>query len=279
MEAVLELWSKIPIPVIIGVVVAVLVPAVLSLTWAAKKPFLNPAEFQPLALSEKKFITHNTLFLRFSLPEPKQRLGLPIGQHISFNAKGADGKDVIRSYTPISDDDMLGAVEFVIKIYPQGKMSQILNNLEVGQNMMMRGPKGRLQYQPNMKKHIGMIAGGTGVTPMYQVLTAILKNSSDKTKVSLVFGNLTAEDILLRSELDALATSHPQQLKVYHVLNTPPAGWTQGSGFITPDIIKAQLPAPGPDTMILQCGPPPMVDAMKKHLEALGYTAEMQFTF
>eukprot|EP00955_Chlamydomonas_euryale_P079975 363363-Chlamydomonas_euryale.AAC.1 len=41
--------------------------------------------------------------------------------------------------------------------------------MRVGETLMMRGPKGRLQYVPNMKKHIGMLAGGTGITPMYQV--------------------------------------------------------------------------------------------------------------
>lgn len=37
-----------------------------------------------------------------------------------------------------------------------------------------------------------MIAGGTGVTPMYQVAAAILKDPKDRTQVSLIFGNLTA---------------------------------------------------------------------------------------
>ena len=50
----------------------------------AKKPFLNPTDFKSLALSEKKQINHNTVWLRFKLPRPDQRLGLPIGQHITF---------------------------------------------------------------------------------------------------------------------------------------------------------------------------------------------------
>lgn len=90
-----------------------------------KKPFLDPSEFQPVPLVEKTLITHNTVRLRFALPDPEQRVGLPIGQHISFKAQGEDGKDVIRPYTPVSDDDQLGAVDFVIKLYPTGKMSQV----------------------------------------------------------------------------------------------------------------------------------------------------------
>jgi cytochrome-b5 reductase len=108
---------------------------------SAPKPWLDATEFKALALSSKEWLNHNTLKLRFNLPNPKQRLGLPIGQHISFRAKDSDGKDVYRSYTPVSDDDLLGAVEFVIKIYPNGKMSQVLKQLEVGQTLDMKGPK------------------------------------------------------------------------------------------------------------------------------------------
>jgi cytochrome-b5 reductase len=71
----------------------------------------------------------------------------------------------------------------------------------------------------------GMIAGGTGVTPMYQVAAAILKDPQDTTRISLLFGNLTADDILIKQELDALAAAHPKRFNVYYVLNTPPANW------------------------------------------------------
>lgn len=127
--------------------------------------------------------------------------------------------------------------------------------------------------------HAGMLAGGTGITPMYQVITAILKNPADKTKISLLFGNLTADDILLKDELEGFAAQHPDQLKIYHVLNNPPAGWTQGSGFITPELMKQHLPAPSDSNLILRCGPTPMNEAMKKNLEAMGYSQDMQFQF
>ncbi|KAF5827986.1 hypothetical protein DUNSADRAFT_18392 [Dunaliella salina] len=242
-------------------------------------PFLDPKEFKPLRLVEKVFVNHNTMWMRFALSTKHQPLGLPIGQHMSFLAKDENGKDIYRSYTPISDDQQRGSVDFVIKVYPQGKMSQALKRLPVGQCIKVKGPKGRLEYKPNMKKHIGMLAGGTGVTPMYQVLNAILKNPADKTQVSLIFGNIAEEDILLRKELDSLAQAHPGQLKVLYVLNNPPKDWKGGAGFITPDMIKSTLPAPGPDSLVLRCGPPPMLDAMKKHLDSLGYSADMQFQF
>jgi NAD(P)H-flavin reductase len=60
-----------------------------------------------------------------------------------------------------------------------------------------------------------MIAGGTGITPMYQVIQAVLKNSEDSTQLSLLYANVSPDDILLRDELDALAAAHPN-FKVWY---------------------------------------------------------------
>ena len=56
-----------------------------------------------------------------------------------------------------------------------------------------------------------MIAGGTGITPMLQLIRAILKDPRDKTKMWLVFANQTENDILLRTELEEVASNHPDR--------------------------------------------------------------------
>lgn len=240
---------------------------------AAPSKFLKPDTFQDLKLSKITKTSHNVKIYRFALPSPNQVLGLPIGQHISIAAtpKGAD-KEIVRSYTPISSDEDLGYVDFMIKAYPQGNISAHMDKLQVGDTMKFRGPKGAMVYSPNMVKHIGMIAGGTGITPMLQIIEAIKRGraSGDKTKVDLIFANVNPEDILLKEDIDALAKQDPD-FKVYYVLNNPPAGWTGGTGFVTPDIITEHLPKPGPDMKLLMCGPPPMISAMKKATESLGY--------
>jgi cytochrome-b5 reductase len=126
-----------------------------------------------------------------------------------------------------------------------------------------------------------MLAGGTGITPMYQVAQHLLKDPRDKTKLSLVYGSLTEDDILLRAELDALVEKHPDRFRVYHVLNTPPSkDWKGGSGFITREVIEQQLPKPaGAAVAVLRCGPPAMNDAMGAHLSAIGYEEQALFTF
>ena len=69
------------------------------------------------------------------------------------------------------------------------------------------------------------------------------------------------------------------RFKVHYVLNNAPEGWTGGVGFVTADMIKARLPAPANDVLVVRCGPPAMNKAMQGHLDALGYSKDMQFEF
>jgi cytochrome-b5 reductase len=234
---------------------------------------LKPTEFQEFKLSEKTVLSHNTAIYRLELPRPTDILGLPIGQHISLAAT-IDGqpKEVVRSYTPITSDEDKGHVDLLIKSYPTGNISKHVANLKIGDTIKVKGPKGAMVYTPNMVRHFGMVAGGTGITPMLQIAKAIMRGRSagDRTAVDLIFANVNPEDILLKDDLDALAAKDPK-FNVHYVLNNPPENWTGGTGFVTADMIKEKLPAPANDVKILICGPPPMVAAMKKATESLGY--------
>lgn len=202
-----------------------------------------------------------------------------------------------RPYTPVSSDDDLGYFDLLVKLYPTGKMSQHLQAMQVGESIEARGPQGSLSYtgegcfsihrrneqgpytQQVVAKSVGMIAGGSGITPMLQLLRAVSKGgASDNTQLSLLFANVTEADILLRKELDELQESRSLTDVVY-TLDRPSEGWKGQSGFVTPAMIKQSLPAPAAGTLILLCGPKPMVDGMEKHLLTLGYTEEMYFKY
>lgn len=51
---------------------------------------------------------------------------------------------------------------------------------------------------------ISLIAGGSGITPMYQIMQQIDSNPADKTKATLIFGNVTEQDVLLRKEFQGM---------------------------------------------------------------------------
>ncbi|KAK1599090.1 oxidoreductase FAD-binding domain-containing protein [Colletotrichum navitas] len=240
------------------------------------KKVLKPDAFQEFELKEKTIISHNVAIYRFKLPSEKSVLGLPIGQHISIgaNCPQPDGttKEIVRSYTPISGDHQPGYFDLLIKSYPTGNISKHMASMKVGQTLKVKGPKGAFVYTPNMVRHFGMIAGGTGITPMLQIIRAVIRGrpTGDRTEIDLIFANVTVQDILLKEDLDALA-KEDNGFRVHYVLDKPPADWTGGVGYVTADMITKLLPKPADDVKLLLCGPPPMVSGLKKTSESLGF--------
>jgi cytochrome-b5 reductase len=188
----LQLWNKIVLA--FGVIIFSIMYWIYATSKTEKqrrKKALDPEKWLEFPLMQIENISHDVRRFRFFLPNPTDILGLPIGQHISLKYIDSEGKEVQRSYTPISSDDEAGYVDFVVKVYfkdvnprfPEGgKMSQHLNNMKIGDTIMMKGPKGHLDYKgrgkftimkrreeiPYHKKKLGMVAGGTGITPMLQ---------------------------------------------------------------------------------------------------------------
>ncbi|KAK3029093.1 hypothetical protein RJ639_039237 [Escallonia herrerae] len=288
------------------------------------KVALNPDKWIEFKLEDRAKVSHNADLYRFSF-DTSAKLGLYVASCLITRAplgQDAEGKTkyVIRPYTPISDPDSKGYFDLLIKVYPEGKMSQHFASLKPGDVVEVKGPIEKLRYNPDMKKEIGMIAGGTGITPMLQVIEAILKNPDDNTKsagdatnvaylenrstttiiephpsdfgkhVSLLYANVTPDDILLKQKLDALAASHPN-LKVFYTVDNPSETWRGGTGYISKDMAVKGLPSPSDDTLILVCGPPGMmkhISGDKENrsqgeltgiLKELGYTAEMVYKF
>ncbi|GLJ44089.1 hypothetical protein SUGI_0919470 [Cryptomeria japonica] len=232
-------------------------------TEMTEKVALDPKQWVQFKLQDVARVSPNTNIYRFSF-DPDAKLGLHVASCIITRAPlGTDDegkpKYVIRPYTPISGPESKGFFDLMIKVYPEGKMSQHFAHLKPGDTLEVKGPIEKVTYSPNMKKHIGMVAGGTGITPMLQIIDAILKNPEDKTKVSLLYANISPDDILLREKIDALSSSHPN-FKVYYIVEKPTSHWRGGVGYISSDMVVKGLPCPSEDTLILVCGPPGMMN-------------------
>lgn len=214
--------------------------------------------------------------------------------------------EVDRKYTPVTGNETPGYVDLVVKIYRSGKfkmpdgtetqwedggkMGLHLDKLQIGDTVHVMGPLGVNQYlgqgifklpgRTVTANTVGMLAGGTGLTPMLQVAQAALSDPKDKTKFSLLYANKTEDDILCKNMLDDLAKRYKGRFDVTYTLDFPPAKWTQKKGFITTDMIKECLPPHSADNLVLMCGPPPMVEfACKKNLAALGFPKTAMVAF
>lgn len=124
-----------------------------------------------------------------------------------------------------------------------------------------------------------MIAGGTGITPMLQIVRYVSRRPTDTTKMSLIFANRTEGDIMCRAELEQAAESNPNFKLHLQLDRAPNSQWRGGVGFVTDQVVQSVLPAPAKGVLILVCGPPPMVDIMRGILTKLGYSDDMIFVY
>lgn len=236
-----------------GAAVKPTVPAIPALTGDGK--------WVDLKLLKREQLSPNTQRLRFELPSEDHTSGLKTASCLITKFKGpGDAKVVIRPYTPVTFDETRGHMDLVIKKYEGGKMSTHVFDLPIGENLAFKGPILKYEWTPNKHEHVALVAGGTGITPMYQIVKAIFNNPEDKTKVTLVLGNLTEDDILLRKELNELENTYPQRFKAIHVLDSAPkkAGWAV-EGRITKELLKTHIPEPkSGNNKIFVCGPPGM---------------------
>jgi len=265
----------------------------------ASKSALNPDEWRAFKLQHREKLTGNTHLFRFELPDGKNS-GMPVASCLLVRGPvpKEDGSTemAVRPYTPTSPRTAAGYLDLVVKVYPQGKVSKHVGDLKVGDKLEMKGPIVKLDYKPNMYRHIGMVAGGSGITPMLQVIDEILSNKDDKTQVSLVFANQTESDIILKDRIDAWAKAHSDRLKVYYVVDKASLGglfWKGGVGYLTKDMLKAHLPpADQAGSMVFVCGPPGMMNVVsgakvspkdqgevKGILKELGYSKDQVFKF
>ncbi|KAG0363822.1 hypothetical protein BG005_005644 [Podila minutissima] len=264
----------------------------LSSPSATTRPFLDPKKWQDIALVEKIYLTHNTRLFRFAYGHPDQLLGLPLGNHVFLRVK-TNGSLYVRAYTPTSLPEQQGRLDLVIKVYfkdtdPRfpsgGVVSQYLDAMAIGDSVAIKGPIGSFTYfgqgqyshssgRKGKCRQIGMICGGTGLTPMYQIMQAVLADKAqDASKVSLIFGNRTEDDILMRKEIEDTGNGlGPDRFHLWLMLSEEkPEGWKYGTGYINKDMIKehlfpSQWSAPNSaedlsSRIVLLCGPPPMIN-------------------
>jgi len=172
-------------------------------------------------------------------------------------------------------------------------MSEHLFSMAPGQTLSMKGPIPKYPWTSNKHKHITLIAGGTGITPMYQLCRHIFNNPDDNTKVSLIFGNLSEKDILLKEEFERLENEYPQRFRAFYTLDNPPESWPYGKGHVTKELLKEVIPDPSTENIkVFVCGPPGLYKAVsggKKSpqdqgeldgiLKELGYSKDQVFKF
>jgi cytochrome-b5 reductase len=240
------------------------------LQWS-KQGVLDTNQYVPLTLMKKEQISPDSFLLRVSTKQQSKDYPVPSCLYIKD-----DTIQIMRPYTPINANPYKdGYIDLVVKRYQRGSVSRTLSGFEPNDLIHVRGPMTEeYEYKENTLDEIGMvsvlvltdgiynadnaqIAGGTGISPMYQIIRRVLDNPQDqKTRLWLIYGNKTEQDILLKKELDALQAKYADRLKVKYVLEKPTEGYEQG--YVTDKMIKEMMLG-GDKRRIFVCGPNEML--------------------
>lgn len=182
------------------------------------------------------------------------------GQYVNIDVPGSG---LSRSYS-FSSAPGERRLSFLIKRVPGGLMSAWLDRAQAGQRLELTGPLGSF-YLREVARPLLFLAGGTGLAPFLSMLETLARHGGEQP-VRLVYGVTRDADLVLLDRLEDYAARLPDFDFVTVVADEasahPRKGW-----------VTAHLPAEalhGGDVDVYLCGPPPMVDAVRKHFADAG---------
>lgn len=253
--------------------------------WLSSHPSLTPDKWTDLQFVTKTQLSNDTALYRFNLKHPNEKLDIPTGHYIEVKVV-LDGHEEIRTYTPVHVKENAGHLDLIVKTYVLGQVSKYFAQLKPGDRMSFRGPLGKFIYEDTVTTQLGLIAGGSGITPILQVLNEYMCHPEHLEKVSLIYANETIDDILLKEELDSMMEQYPQ-FQVHYVLHHPPTmcecqqknlsgPWHEGIGYISKESMEEYLPECADDHRLLICGPPEMTQMVLGYARNLGWVSGFQ---
>jgi cytochrome-b5 reductase len=182
-------------------------------------------------------------------------------------------------------EDNPGVVDLLVKRYPGGKQSTHLHSLAVGEKLFVVAAIPGFSWKPNLTSHVILIAGGSGITPVFQLMQGILRNPEDKTSTTLILGSKDNDGLLLKSELDQVAKDYPARVKAFYTVSHLIEGSTTRQGHIDKEFLETILPHRDQENHVFVCGPPSMemFSVGKRNtpgiLEQLGFKKNYIHTF
>ena len=193
---------------------------------------------------------------------------------------------IIRPYTPISETSKPGFMDVLVKVYfntetvKGGKMTMAMDALPLGHGVDFKGPIGKFEYhgrglcsvnaQKRTIERFAMICAGSGITPIFQVFRAVMRDKHDTTKCTVLNGNRLVEDILCKEDLDEMIVGNEDRAKVLYTLTKAPDEWEGLRGRINAELVEKHF-TKDENTLVLVCGPEPLEKSIHVALKDQGW--------
>ncbi len=216
--------------------------------------------------------TPNAVTLVFN--KPNSGFDFQSGQYLTLKTS-IEGKEVRRAYSLCSlpEEDQL---RVTVKETENGFFSKFVNqNCEVGHVFQVMRPMGNFTFTPKASetRHIVAFAGGSGITPIFSIISNGLKHEPN-SRFTLIYGNRSTEDIIFHKQIEKLHLEHPSRFEIVHILSeVPNEELTTYSGLVTKELVH-QFSTIYFDVNLIDsvylCGPGPMIIGVEESLIETG---------
>ncbi len=197
-----------------------------------------------------------------------------------------DGKDTRRSYS-LSSAPGESSLSFTVKRVKGGLVSNhMIDNITEGSTIEISSPEGKFVAEPKheLQRNYYLFAAGSGITPILSIIKDIIEQEP-KSKVHLLYGNRTEDDIIFKDQLDQIKQKYAGQFEMEYTLSQAPSsgilkifsskknGWNGWKGRIDEGMIKKFLeeyPQDHNDSIYMICGPGSMIEKCTSSLINLG---------
>ncbi len=194
------------------------------------------------------------------------------GQHLTIKVN-RHGEILYRTFSISSVPNAGNSMTLTIKKIKDGKVTNYLaDSLRVGDTLEVTAPSGQffINPEPAHQKHYVMIAGGSGITPIYSMIGAILK-FEPKSKITLLYANRNLNSIIFKEKLEQWTTEFSTQLEVKHFLSEEENPKKAIKGYITRISLEEMLKQYGKSKLdFYLCGPEIMTNKLLDDLASLG---------
>lgn len=231
------------------------------------------AQFHELKIGRINPETSDAVAIEFDVPQSlKSVFQFTAGQYLNLSAK-INGGEVRRAYSICASPDS-GDLTVLVKKVTQGVFSTFANEqLNPGDALQVAPPEGRfvLPAETSSPQNYLFFAAGSGITPIMSMIADILKNRP-ATKMVLVYGNRSADQVIFKQKLEQLASNHPDRLSIEWVYSRQEAdnvhfGRIDRSKVAY--IVNNKYKEVGFDTYFI-CGPGNMIDDVAAALTDFG---------
>lgn len=171
-------------------------------------------------------------------------------------------------------------------------MTQALDTIPIGHFVDFKGPVGKFEYLgrglcsiQGQQRKVGrfiMICGGSGITPIFQVLRAVLTDREDPTTCLVIDGNRIEQDILCKADIDNMVIGNDSKCRLLYTLSQPEPSWAGLRGRINKELLEREIgssKSTNGEDLVLICGPESLEKSVHSILKDLGWKDEDMLFF